>query len=117
MFDFENLEVYKKARSLNKEIKSFLKLNRDIDPYVRDQLRRASTSMVINISEGSGKFSKADKKNFYTIARGSVYECVSLLDLIADDGIMSQEEYKNLYNKFETVSKMLLGLINSQRNL
>ncbi|MCU0653299.1 MAG: four helix bundle protein [Candidatus Pacebacteria bacterium] len=38
----------------------------------------------MNIAEGSGKFSKADKRNFYTISRGSVYECVSLMELILD---------------------------------
>jgi len=115
MFDFELLEVYKKAKVLNKEVTRFLRLNKSIDSYTRDQFRRASISMVINIAEGSGKFSKADKKNFYTISRGSTYECVSLLDLIHDDEQISQSEFQDFYNKFETVSKMLLGLINSQK--
>lgn len=73
MFDFENLEVYRKAKKLNSVIPKFIRDNKQIDPYVRDQLRRASISIVINIAEGSGKFSKADKRNFYTVARGSVY--------------------------------------------
>jgi four helix bundle protein len=34
---------------------------KNIDPYIRNQLKRASISAVINIAEGSGKFSKADK--------------------------------------------------------
>ena len=68
MFDFEKLEVYKKAKELNKEVLKFLKENKQIDSYLRDQLRRASISAVINIAEGSGKFSKADKRNFYTTA-------------------------------------------------
>ncbi len=115
MFDFENLEVYKKAKELNKEILRFLKENRGIDSYIRDQLKRASISIIINIAEGSGKFSKADKRNFYTISRGSVYECVSLIELIRDDEQISAEQFKFFYQKFETISKMLLGLINSQR--
>jgi len=41
MFDFENLDVYKKAKELNKEILRFLKENKYIDSYLRDQLRRA----------------------------------------------------------------------------
>jgi len=116
MFDFEKLEVYKKAKELNKEILKFLKENKQIDSYLRDQLRRASISMVINIAEGSGKFSKADKKNFYTIARGSVYECVSLFEIIFEEKQISKELFDNFYNKFEIISKMLLGLINSQKN-
>ena len=115
MFDFENLDVYKKAKELNKEILRFLKENKQIDSYVRDQLRRASISMVINIAEGSGKFSKADKKNFYIIARGSVYECVSLFEIILEEKQMTDDLFRDFYCKLETISKMLLGLINSQK--
>lgn len=115
MFDFENLDVYKKTKGLNKKILKFLKENKQIDSYLRDQLRRASISAVINIAEGSGKFSKPDKKNFYTIARGSVYECVSLFEIIFEEGQISEAEFNDFYQKLETISKMLLGLINSQK--
>lgn len=114
-FDFEKLYVYREAKSLNKEIMLFLKENRSIDPYIKDQLKRASISCVINIAEGSGKFSKADKRNFYTISRGSTYECVSLLELILDDDKISQDKFDYFYKRLESLSKMLLGLINSQR--
>ncbi len=114
MFDFENLEVYKKAKNLNKEILVFLHINKNIDNYLRDQLKRASISIVINIAEGSGKFSKADKKNFYTIARGSVYECASLLDLLLDENCIEKDKYDNYRNNYEIISKMLFKLIDSQ---
>ncbi len=115
MFDFEKLDVYRGAKELNKEILKFLRDNKHIDSYIRDQLRRASISAVINIAEGSGKFSKPDKRNFYTIARGSVYECVSLFEIILEERHITEESYKDFYQKLETISKMLLGLINSQR--
>ncbi len=115
MFDFEKLDVYRKTKELNKEILNFLKINKQIDSYLRDQLRRASISMVINIAEGSGKFSKADKKNFYTIARGSVYECTSLFEIIIEENQINKEKFQDFYQKLETISKMLLGLINSQK--
>ncbi|MBI2024820.1 MAG: four helix bundle protein [Candidatus Harrisonbacteria bacterium] len=115
MFDFENLEVYKKAKELNKEVLSFLQVNKQINSYIRDQLRRASISIVINIAEGSGKFSKADKRSFYTTARGSTYECVSLLELILEEKQITQTQFNEFYKKYETLSKMLLGLINSQK--
>jgi|TARA_Y100000294_G_scaffold77903_1_gene73282 four helix bundle protein len=70
---------------------------------------------VINIAEGSGKFSKPDKRNFYIISRGSVYECVSLFELIFDENQIHKEKFNDFYQKFETLSKMLLGLINSQK--
>jgi four helix bundle protein len=115
MFDFENLEVYKKSKELNKEVLLFLSQNKQIDSYIRDQLKRATISITINIAEGSGKFSKADKRNFYAISRGSVYECVSLLELIFDENQITKEKFNDFYQKFETLSKMLLGLINSQK--
>jgi four helix bundle protein len=115
MFDFEKLEVYKKAKELNKEILFFLRENKLIDNYIREQLKRASISVVINIAEGSGKFSKADKRNFYTISRGSVYECVSLLEIIVDEIHMERKRFDYFKGQYETISKMLLGLINSQK--
>jgi four helix bundle protein len=115
MFDFENLEVYKKAKELNKEILGFLKENKQIDSYIRDQLKRASVSTVINVAEGSGKFSKADKRNFYTISRGSVYECVVLLEIILDENQVEKEEFDYFKQQLEIISKMLFSLINSQR--
>ena len=50
MFDFENLDVYKKAKESNKEILKFLRENKQIDSYIRDQIKRASISIVINIA-------------------------------------------------------------------
>lgn len=115
MFDFEKLEVYQKAKNLNKSILKFIKENGNIDSYIRDQLRRASISIVINIAEGSGKFSKPEKRKFYTIARGSCYECVSLIEIILGENQISKNEFEKYYSSFEQISKMLLGLINSQR--
>ncbi len=111
MFD----KVYHDAKALNKDILYFVKNSKQTDSYLRDQLRRASISIVINIAEGSGKFSKADKRNFYTISRGSAYECVSVLDIIHEEQQLSDEDYKKFYSRYEIISKMLLGLINSQK--
>ncbi len=115
MFDFEKLEVYQKAKSLNKAVQLLIRSNKAIDSYLRDQLRRASISIVINIAEGSGKFSLGDKRNYYTISRGSVYECVSLFELLLDDASIDADTFQKFYVEFETVSKMLFGLIQSQK--
>jgi four helix bundle protein len=47
----------------------------------RDQLRRASTSIPVNIAEGSGKTTRPDQRRFYAIARGSAMECAAWLDV------------------------------------
>lgn len=114
MFDFEKLTVYKYSKELNKSILNLLREKRNFDYSLKDQLKRASISISINIAEGSGRFSKADRKNFYIIARGSTYECVSLIEIFLEEGYISVSEHQPLYNKLEEISKMLLGLINSQ---
>ncbi|HET7322453.1 MAG TPA: four helix bundle protein, partial [Longimicrobiaceae bacterium] len=45
--------------------------------YLTDQLQRASTSIPLNIAEGAGEFSRADKARFYRIARRSATECAA----------------------------------------
>ncbi len=83
MFDFQKLEVYKKAKLFHKECKDFILKSR-LDKYVTDQLGRASFSVPLNIAEGSGKFSKADRKNYFTTARASVFECIAVIDILCD---------------------------------
>ena len=74
MFDFENLDVYKLALSFAKEVaKSTENAPRGHWSLV-DQFRRASTSITLNIAEGSGRWHAKDKANFYFIARGSALE-------------------------------------------
>ena len=53
------------------------------------------------------------KTKFFTIARGSTYEVVAIIDILKDDLVIDEDEYNEFYMIFEEVSKMLLGLINS----
>ncbi|MBN2613474.1 MAG: four helix bundle protein [Bacteroidales bacterium] len=110
MFDFEKLEVYGKSKLLNADISALL-AEIKTDKVVHDQLRRASFSIMLNIAEGSGRFTKADKKNFYVIARGSVFECVAIFDYLKDQKIISGNTFNSFYNSFEEISKMLFALI------
>lgn len=49
--------------------------------HLRDQLLRASSSIALNLAEGSGRAHKRDKQKFFNIAFGSVRECRAILDL------------------------------------
>jgi len=69
MFDFENLEVYKKAKAFNSIMGKKVLCISILDSATKNQLRRASLSIALNIAEGSSRFSKADRKNFCVIAR------------------------------------------------
>src|SRR4051812_48882120 len=53
-----------------------------IPAYLRDQLLRASSSVVFNLAEGSGRTSPADKRRFFAIAQGSFRESCAALDLM-----------------------------------
>ena len=52
MFDFEKLEVYQKAKKFNALVYHFLQKNPNIDTVTRNQFRRASFSIMLNIAEG-----------------------------------------------------------------
>lgn len=84
MFDFEKLTVYQKSKTFNSKIRTFVKEAR-LDPTTKDQLRRASFSIVLNLAEGSGRFTKPDRRNFFAIARSSIFECVAILDVLNDE--------------------------------
>ena len=63
------VHVYKECRSL------------PLPSYLKDQCVRAASSVVLNLAEGSGKDSPADRRRFYQIAMGSTREVQAILDL------------------------------------
>ena len=58
-----------------------------LDANLRDQLRRASSSVVLNTAEGFASVSRGVKRRHYEIARGSAMECVAILDLAVALGL------------------------------
>ncbi|MCB0704032.1 MAG: four helix bundle protein [Saprospiraceae bacterium] len=110
-FDFQKLTVYQRIRSLNKVLLPFLyqKLIQ-LDPYLVDQLKRASLSAALNLAEGTGRTSSADKKRFYVMSRSSVYECVALLDTLVDTRLISPAQFSSYLNDYTEISKMLYAL-------
>lgn len=110
MFDFEKLDVYQKAKSFNIEIAIVIK-TKDFDRTTNDQLRRASFSIMLNIAEGSSRFSLKDRRNFMVIARGSAFECAAILDYLLGINVIDQKTFLHFIDKLEEISKMLFGLI------
>lgn len=113
MFDFEKLKVYHRAKSYHRRIKELIKAG-CFGSVFSNQLSRASLSIALNIAEGSGRFSKADRRNFYVISRSSVFECVAILDILYDDGQIDKKTLNTLKGESEDLSKMLFVMI---RNL
>ncbi|HVD98046.1 MAG TPA: four helix bundle protein [Cytophagaceae bacterium] len=110
MFDFEKLVVYTKAKLYNKEISKLLRETLT-DTATKNQLKRSSLSIVLNIAEGTGRNTNADKRNFYIVSRGSVFECVAILDLMKDEDLLSEKLFQEFYAKSDELSRMLYAMI------
>lgn len=110
MFSFQGLDVYKKASQFHIDCKKLI-ADYKPDKYVAYQLERASYSIPLNIAEGSGKFSKPDRKNYYTTARASAFECASILQILCAGKIITESEFTILNDLCEEVSRMLFKMI------
>jgi four helix bundle protein len=111
-FAFEKLQVYQKAIAFADAICS---LTRDLPRgyfFLADQLNRAALSIAANLAEGNGRFTKADRRNFFGIARGSAQECVPLLELALRQGLLQPDQHQQLKADLEEIARMLSGLIN-----
>lgn len=80
--------------------------------FLVDQVNRAALSIATNLAEGNGRFTKADRKNFFTIARGSAQECVPLLEVAHRRGFIDDAQHCEVRRNLEEIAKMLSGLIN-----
>ncbi|HEX8991730.1 MAG TPA: four helix bundle protein [Anaerolineales bacterium] len=85
LLGFEDLECYQLGRAVFREAYRVAALLPPIEKYnLADQLRRAATSLVLNIAEGYGRYHYLDSLRFYYIARGSMMEVLSAL-IACDD--------------------------------
>ena len=79
-------------------------------------MNRAALSIATNLAEGNGRFTKADRRNFFTIARGSVQECVPLLGVARRRGLLDEARQAAFKQSLEVMAKMISGLINGLEN-
>ena len=109
-FDHEKLEVYREAIAFCGWVGEFLG---SISPKLsaKDQLDRASTSIPLNIAEGNGKFSGADRGRFFEMARGSTLECAACLDVIVARKLADAEQVDPRKEQLAAITRMLIGLL------
>jgi four helix bundle protein len=108
---FEDLQVWQKSREVTREIYSLTTeaaFSRDYG--LREQIRRASVSIMANIAEGFGRHSDKEFANFLNIAHGSVAEVQSHLYVALDLGYLAQTEFSKLYESLNEISKMSYSL-------
>jgi len=112
--NFSDLEVWKKAHTLDIEIYKVTK------PFPKEemfslinQMRRASISISSNIAEGFGRSSLKEKAQFYYIASGSLTELQNQLLVSKDVQYLSLEKFDSIFPLTIEIHKMLNGLIKS----
>lgn len=117
-FDFENLDVYRKAVSWASTIESLSReLHAKASRSLIDQLTRAALSIPLNIAEGNGRWHKAEKRQFLWIARGSTFECVPILQVLRENKLIDEETYAEFRDQLVVIGKMINGLLKSIEKL
>ncbi|MCQ2260351.1 MAG: four helix bundle protein [Bacteroidales bacterium] len=106
---FEDLKVWQLSQELTVEIYRLLHQNNDYG--FKDQIQRASVSIMNNIAEGSESGSNALYLKFLKIAKGSCAEVRSMLYLSEKLGYCSSEEAMSLIEKTLFISRSLNRLI------
>jgi four helix bundle protein len=109
---FKNLTVWQKSKDLAIYIykltnKGFF--NRDFG--LRDQMRRAAVSVPSNIAEGDERDTNKDSVRFLYIAKGSLAELLTQLEICKEIGYISVEEFSYVSEEYQIVAKMLGKLI------
>ena len=79
---------------------------------LRDQIRRASVSIMLNIAEGFARKTNKEFCQFLVIAHGSAAEVQAALYVALDQDYLSETEFKKLYGLADDISKKILGFIN-----
>jgi four helix bundle protein len=116
-FDHEKLAVYQEAIAfvawLGEQLEALPRLG-----DIKDQLGRASISIVLNIAEGNGKFLPKDRCRYFDTARGSALECAAGLDVLVMKRRLRPEDIQHGKERLERIVRMIMGLIkkNSARS-
>ena len=109
-FDHEKLQVYQKAIAFVGFTEELL----DTLPKslaIHGQLDRASTSIPLNIAEGNGKYTPADRCRFFDIARGSALESAACLDVLVSRKRIDESVAHEGKELLISIVSMLVGLI------
>ena len=109
---FEDVEAWKMARQLTREIYSMTSTGLFSRDYgLRDQLRRASVSIMSNIAEGFERGGSKEFRQFLAVAKGSAGEIRSQLYIAPDAGYIDPTSFDHLSRLTMDISRCLAGFI------
>jgi len=114
---FEEMLAWQKARELTGQIYKITANGRfGKDFGLRDQIRRASVSIMLNIAEGFARRTNKEFAQFLFHAHGSVAEVQSALYVAVDQEYITKKSFGELYSSCAEVSRMISGLIKYLRS-
>ena len=93
----KNLMCIKNPKNLHDKKSIQILGLKNFDRVTNDQLRRASFSIMLNIAEGTSRFSNKDRKNFFVIARGSAFECAAILEYLYEVNEINRRIFTTLF--------------------
>ena len=113
LFRFRDFPVYNDSREFRKELK---KLSKEKFPseenfVLRQQMWRALDSVLLNIAEGSDRYSDKDFSHFLNNALTSVNEIVACLDCALDDQYVSEADHSNFLSKADNILRQLKAFL------
>ena len=107
----EDIQAWQKARQVTRMIYQVTVGGEFARDYgLRDQVRRASVSIMANITEGFGRRSDKEFANFLNVAHGSASEVQSHLYVALDMRYIEQAKFDEIYSLLEEISRMTLAL-------
>jgi four helix bundle protein len=112
---FKDLIVWQKSLEFANEVIDLAEKMKTERRHYRliEQLEAASTSIAMNIAEGKGRSSRKEFRHFLFIARGSLYETVTLLEMFKLRNWIELDQFAVLEEKSIMIAKMLNSLINA----
>lgn len=115
-FRFERFEAWKRAVEFANAMFDIADgLPQKYQFSLGEQLRRAALSIPTNLAEGSGRENPKEERFLYGVAKGSVYEVVSLLAMVGKRGHLTREAYRGHYSEADELAAMIAGAIKSTR--
>ena len=110
LFRFREWPVYKDAKSFRKKIRRLANSLPENERYLlRDQISRSADSICLNIAEGSNKLSDIDFSRYLNNSETSLEEVVCCMDLILDDGHMTEREFAEHLKEAERLGAQLIA--------
>ncbi|MHC4959880.1 MAG: four helix bundle protein [Planctomycetota bacterium] len=113
-FAHQRLDVYHVAMQLRNGVESLARTFPRGHADLKDQMRRAASSVVRHIAEGANRIHPRDKAARFNIAQGECGECDAALDMAQHDGLGESEQIIELRNLADRVGAMLCGLMRRQ---